>query len=76
MRCASALLSAVQVHYDSELGVLDEYIGRIGRSSIVSNAGGSTSTSVFESQLERTSAALGGSIPEVLLHMQAQVFTM
>jgi hypothetical protein len=69
---------ASQVHYDTELDVLDEYISRIERSSIAANfqscRNDSGSGSVFfESQVERTAVALRDSMSQLAEQMLTQV---
>ena len=65
------------MHYDSELDVLEEYIARMDSSILVRQSAGGVSpdvtASVFESQLDRTSAAMCDSVSQVLLHATTQV---
>jgi hypothetical protein len=63
----------LQAHYEGELDILDEYIARIHRSNIVCNSNGGGDSRVFETQLDRTAAALSNSLPQLLLQMQSQV---
>lgn len=66
-------LRRLQAHYEGELDVLDEFIARIDRSSVLCGSSGGGDGDVFESHLNRTAMQMSSSLPQLLLQMQSQV---